>query len=51
VTSPVNKVSIAYHTKMGFNIEIGDKVVNGFSVFSDYDGINQDRVLFVKEID
>lgn len=51
VTSPVNKVSIAYHTKMGFNIETGDKEVDGVSVFSDYDGVNQDRVLFVKKVD
>ncbi|MFD2444759.1 GNAT family N-acetyltransferase [Bacillus sp. CGMCC 1.16607] len=51
VTSPVNKVSIAYHTKMGFIIENGDKEVGGVSVFSDYDGINQDRVLFVKKVD
>ncbi|PVE70252.1 GNAT family N-acetyltransferase [Priestia megaterium] len=35
VTSPVNKTSIAYHTKMGFEIEQGNKD-------------NQDKVLFVK---
>ncbi|MED4060928.1 GNAT family N-acetyltransferase [Priestia megaterium] len=35
VTSPVNKASIAYHTKMGFEIEQGNKP-------------NQDKVLFVK---
>jgi hypothetical protein len=45
------KVSIAYHAKMGFSIEEGDKEVDGVSVFSDYDGPNQDRVLFVKGID
>ncbi|KQL21183.1 GNAT family N-acetyltransferase [Cytobacillus solani] len=50
VTSPVNKVSIAYHTKMGFVIEKGDKTINGVSVNTDYDGPNQDRVLFVKEL-
>lgn len=50
VTSPVNKVSIAYHTKMGFNIKNGDKEIDGISVFSDYDGKNQDRVLFVKNL-
>ncbi|WP_368896772.1 GNAT family N-acetyltransferase, partial [Priestia megaterium] len=33
VTSPVNKASIAYHTKMGFEIEQGNKD-------------NQDKVLF-----
>ncbi|WP_154992569.1 GNAT family N-acetyltransferase [Priestia megaterium] len=35
VTSPVNKASIAYHTKMGFEIEQRNKP-------------NQDKVLFVK---
>ncbi|AJI25655.1 GNAT family N-acetyltransferase (plasmid) [Priestia megaterium] len=35
VTSPVNKASIAYHTKMGFEIEQWNKD-------------NQDKVLFVK---
>jgi len=35
VTSPVNKASIDYHTKMGFEIEQGNKV-------------NHDKVLFVK---
>ncbi|HZG79788.1 MAG TPA: GNAT family N-acetyltransferase [Brevibacillus sp.] len=50
VTSPVNKGSIAYHTKMGFEIEKGNKEVDGISVFADYDGPNQDRVLFVKTL-
>jgi len=35
VTSPVNKASIAYHTKMGFEIEQGNKE-------------NQDKILFIK---
>jgi N-acetylglutamate synthase-like GNAT family acetyltransferase len=51
VTSPVNKGSIAYHTKLGFEVEQGDKEIDGVSVFSNYDGLNQDRVLFVKKID
>lgn len=50
VTSPVNKVSISFHTKMGFEIESGNKEVDGISVFADYDGPNQDRVLFVKKL-
>ncbi|BBP90496.1 hypothetical protein BsIDN1_41140 [Bacillus safensis] len=33
ITAPVNKVSIAYHTKLGFQIEKGDKTVDGISVF------------------
>ncbi|MEP9409566.1 GNAT family N-acetyltransferase [Peribacillus frigoritolerans] len=50
VTSPVNKSSIAYHTKMGFEMEEGDTFIDGVSVHSDYDGHNQDRVLFVKKL-
>lgn len=50
VTSPVNKASIAYHMRMGFEIEKGNKEVDGITVFADYDGPDQDRVLFVKKI-
>ncbi|MGG1660264.1 N-acetyltransferase family protein [Brevibacillus sp. NRS-1366] len=50
ITSPVNTASIKFHTKMGFQIEEGDKVVDGISVNSDYDGKGNDRVLFVKSI-
>ncbi|UOQ87172.1 GNAT family N-acetyltransferase [Gracilibacillus salinarum] len=50
VTSPVNKTSIAYHTKIGFAIEQGNKEVDGVSVLANYDGEDQDRVLFVKKI-
>ncbi|MDQ0271591.1 GNAT family N-acetyltransferase [Cytobacillus purgationiresistens] len=48
VTSPVNKTSIAYHTRMGFEVEQGDRTADGVSVFSNYDGLGQDRVLFLK---
>ncbi|MFP3847035.1 GNAT family N-acetyltransferase [Priestia filamentosa] len=48
ITSPINKGSIAYHTKMGFKIEQGDKEFDNVSVHANYDGVNQDRVLFVK---
>jgi len=51
VTSPVNKVSIAFHTKMGFKVEDGDQTIDGVSIHSGYDGSNKDRVLFVKELD
>ncbi|MCR8987875.1 hypothetical protein NW801_23055 [Brevibacillus laterosporus] len=50
VTSPVNKASIAYHQKMGFEIEQGDTEVDGIFVFTDYDGKNEHRVLFVKQL-
>ncbi|API92554.1 hypothetical protein J32TS6_17330 [Virgibacillus pantothenticus] len=51
VTSPVNKTSIAYHTKMGFDIETGNKQINGVEVTANYDGQGQDRVLFKKKLD
>lgn len=51
VTSPVNKVSIAYHIKMGFEIEDGGRIVDGLSINTDYDGLKQDRVLFIKKLD
>lgn len=50
VTSPVNKVSIAYHTKMGFDIEPGDLIVEGISIHKDYDGPSNDRILFKKKL-
>lgn len=48
VTSPVNKTSIAFHLRMGFEIEPGDDVVDGISAHSNYDGKGESRVLFVK---
>lgn len=50
VTSPVNKGSIAYHTRMGFEMEEGNQEIEGVPVHTDYDGPDQDRVLFVKRL-
>lgn len=50
VTSPVNKVSIAFHLRLGFSIEPGDKFIEGISVTENYDGQGSDRVLFVKSL-
>ena len=51
VTSAVNKISIAFHTKMGFEIVKGDSEIDGVSVHTNYDGSNQGRVLFEKNLD
>jgi ribosomal protein S18 acetylase RimI-like enzyme len=48
VTSPVNKLSIAFHLQMGFSIEPGDILIEGISVTENYDGYDNARVLFVK---
>ncbi|MFB5189277.1 GNAT family N-acetyltransferase [Alicyclobacillus fastidiosus] len=50
VTSPVNKGSIAFHTRMGFEIEPGDGEVDGVPVKTDYDGRGQSRVRFVRKL-
>ena len=50
VTSPVNKTSIDFHTLMGFQMEKATVEVDGVQVSVNYDGIGQDRVLFVKEL-
>jgi ribosomal protein S18 acetylase RimI-like enzyme len=50
VTSPVNKTSIAFHARLGFEIEPGDGTLEGVPIHRDYDGPGEDRVLFVKRI-
>ncbi|WP_206602944.1 GNAT family N-acetyltransferase [Leptolyngbya ohadii] len=48
VTSPVNKSSVTYHLRMGFEAETSETQVAGVPYYSDYDGVGQHRVLFVK---
>jgi GNAT superfamily N-acetyltransferase len=50
VTAPINRGSIAFHTRMGFAIEKADGEVNGVPCTLDYDGRGQSRVLFVKRL-
>ncbi len=50
VTSPVNKASIVFHTRMGFRIEQGNGEVDGVPVTVNYDGRGQSRVLFVRTL-
>ncbi|MGE5703141.1 MAG: N-acetyltransferase family protein [Clostridia bacterium] len=50
ITSPVNKGSIQFHTRLGFEMEEGDKQVDGIAVTSNHAGEGQDRVTFVKSI-
>jgi ribosomal protein S18 acetylase RimI-like enzyme len=47
-TSPVNKLSINFHKKMGFDIEQGDGIVDDVSVTLDYLGKGNHKVLFKK---
>jgi N-acetylglutamate synthase-like GNAT family acetyltransferase len=50
ITSPVNKGSIAFHTRMGFAILPGDAEIDGIAVTSNYDGRGADRVRFQRAI-
>ena len=47
-TSPVNKLSIKFHQKMGFEIEPGDGIVDDVPVTRDYLGRGNPKVLFKK---
>jgi GNAT superfamily N-acetyltransferase len=44
VTSPVNRGSVAFHQRMGFQLEPGDTEADGIPVSSGYDGPGSDRV-------
>ena len=48
VTSPLNTNSIAYHLHMGFEIEPSEAQQEGIPYHPNYDGAQEDRVLFVK---
>ncbi|WP_269320502.1 GNAT family N-acetyltransferase [Alicyclobacillus macrosporangiidus] len=50
VTSPVNKGSIHFHLRMGFQIEPGDAEVDGVQVKTNDDGRGHSRVRFVRDL-
>jgi ribosomal protein S18 acetylase RimI-like enzyme len=50
ITAPINSGSIAFHRRMGFQIEKSEQQHDGVAFTADYDGPGQDRVLFVRRI-
>jgi ribosomal protein S18 acetylase RimI-like enzyme len=50
VTSPVNRTSIGFHLRMGFEPDGGDAVADGVPYHTDYDGRGESRVVFVKHL-
>ncbi|RCJ42553.1 GNAT family N-acetyltransferase [Nostoc minutum NIES-26] len=50
VTSPVNKLSIEFHHKMGFYSIPSQNKIDGVFVHCNYDGFGEDRVLFCKQL-
>jgi ribosomal protein S18 acetylase RimI-like enzyme len=49
-TAPVNRLSIAFHEKMGFEIEPGDRMVDGVPITEGYLQQNDLKVLFRKDL-
>lgn len=49
-TSPINKGSIEFHKRMGFQIEQGNAEIDGISVTLDYNKPHDPKVLFKKNI-
>lgn len=50
VTAPINKNSIAFHTRMGFQAEPQATQMDGVPFYPDYDGAGEHRVLFTKHL-
>jgi GNAT superfamily N-acetyltransferase len=52
ITWPGNRVSVGFHTAMGFRPDDGPGTQNlyGTSAFADYDGDGEDRVAFSREL-
>ncbi len=45
-TSPVNRASIAFHRSLGFQLETGDRVIDGVPVCLDYNQPGDPKVRF-----
>lgn len=50
-TSPVNKDSVVFHQRMGFDLVASPHSDEGVPVHKDYNGSGRDKVLFVKDLD
>jgi ribosomal protein S18 acetylase RimI-like enzyme len=50
VTAPINKGSIAFHTRMGFQAEAQETQIDGMPFYPDYDGVGEHRILFVRRL-
>ena len=50
ITSPVNRGSVAFHQRMGFQLERGDAETDGIPFSSGYDGHGGDRVRFIRSL-
>jgi GNAT superfamily N-acetyltransferase len=53
ITWPGNRVSVAFHRSIGFQVDDGPGTqrLYGTPAFPDYDGDGEDRVVFVRKLD
>jgi len=51
ITSPGNAASLAFHTALGFFVEVGDGEVDGVPVLRDHDGPGRHRVRFLRRLE
>ncbi|MGY1856926.1 GNAT family N-acetyltransferase [Modestobacter sp. SYSU DS0290] len=50
ITSPGNRASVAFRTRLGFEVEPGATELDGVAIQPDYDGPGLDRVCFVRHL-
>lgn len=52
VTWPGNRQSVAFHRALGFRLDEGPgtRPIHGIPAYADYDGDNEDRVSFVRDL-
>ncbi|WP_078379955.1 GNAT family N-acetyltransferase [Sutcliffiella halmapala] len=50
VTSPINTTSIKFHQKLGFSMKTSDHIIDGLPIHLSYDGVGEDRVVFVRSL-
>jgi predicted GNAT superfamily acetyltransferase len=50
VTSPVNRASVAFHRRLGFEVEPGTGDAGGIAFTPRYDGEDGDRVRLVRHL-
>jgi len=50
ITSPGNRTSVAFHTRLGFQLQASSTVVDGLPIQLDYDGPGLDRLVFSRDL-
>jgi predicted GNAT superfamily acetyltransferase len=49
-TGSFNRASIAFHARLGFDVEPGDEIVDGVPIHRDRTGLGHDYVMFTMSL-